>query len=187
MVNDREMAVPDWADELVDKFIDNFAGRVVELGKNRRYYESSRLLAEFFRRIRASALEVAVASTTEDGLRSSPAASCQRVFDMGRVSDDVIVDYRNGMVQRATVTGPTSISFEPIPPSDGEFTPRFTLMIKQDEVGGHALRWDSRIKKREGCPESVFSIHPVAKWMTAFTIYCRPFGLCMDISQIFDP
>jgi hypothetical protein len=170
-----EVSGHDWADDLVDKFIDNFAGGVVELGKNRLHYGSSILLAEFFRRIRVS----------EE--TSSPAVPCLRVFDMGRVSGDVIVDYRNGMTQRATVTGPTSISFDPIPPPDGETTPTFTLMIKQDEVGGHALRWDSRIKKREGCPESVFSIYPVAKWMTAFTIYCRPFGLCMDVSQIFDP
>ena len=41
----------DWADKLVDLFIDRFAGGVVELGKNRSRYGSTRALAEEFRRV----------------------------------------------------------------------------------------------------------------------------------------
>jgi len=132
--------------------------------------------------------------------------------DLGRVSGPVVVDYRNGMRQHATLAGPVTLAFEPLPPV-AEPPPTFSLLLTQDERGGHTVEWPSEVRWPErdvivydvdedgepilDCPvgrpatpeerAQSIAIYPDPHWRTLFTVYRTPFGLCANHPVSFEP
>jgi hypothetical protein len=96
------------------------------------------------------------------------------MFELGARDGSIVVDYRNGMSQRVTLTGAASLVFEPIAPVS-DFTPTYTLMVKQDAVGGHKLTWPKDVRWQESQIVDV-ATHP--GWTSVYLIHRMSFGLC---------
>jgi len=136
-----------------------------------------------------------------------------RSHDLGRVSGPVVVDYRNGMKQHATLAGPVTLALDPLPPV-AEHPPTFLISLAQDERGGHTVEWPSDVRwpardvvvhaldeygvtdpdgptaTRPATPEEraqSIAVHPDPHWRTLFIVYRTPFGLCAEYPSFFEP
>lgn len=102
-----------------------------------------------------------------------------REHDVGDVHGRFAVDYRNGMYQRATLVGDTSITFEPDPPVDAQVT----VVLAQDDRGRHAVTWDPTCKWFAAVSSRA---DPCPGFRTIYTGYKGVDGMYMN-SAYLDP
>lgn len=104
------------------------------------------------------------------------------MFELGAREGSIVVDYRNGMSQRVTLTGAATLLFDPIAPVS-DLPPTYTLMIRQDAVGGHKLTWPKDVLWKES---KVVDVITSPGWLSTYLVYRMPFGLCVLGTGIFE-